>query len=192
MRRRPFGIPSPCRKNEQENCRFTWDWQPRRPPASPPAAGKRTHSHHPTRITFVARAPRAHTRARPTSTSTSILNPTTHLISLTDPSGACFSRSAASTPARAFATTHPQPQVLALPLRFKRSRPRAYLCARASHPHRWPQPSPWIRASVAAPMSAPAGPMLPRYQALPLIACLVRSCPKAPRRAPVLAHLTPT
>ena len=33
-RRRPFGVPSPCRKNEQENCRFTWDWQPRRPPAS--------------------------------------------------------------------------------------------------------------------------------------------------------------
>jgi hypothetical protein len=43
-RRRPFRVPSPCRKNEQENCRFPWDWQPRRPSASPPAAGKLARS----------------------------------------------------------------------------------------------------------------------------------------------------
>ena len=40
LRRRPFGVPSPCRKNEQENCRFIWDWRPRRPPAFSPATGK--------------------------------------------------------------------------------------------------------------------------------------------------------
>ena len=56
-RRRPFGVPSPCGKNGQENFRFPWDWQLRRPPASPPAAGKRARSRHP------ARAP-AHAHAR--------------------------------------------------------------------------------------------------------------------------------
>jgi hypothetical protein len=56
-RRRPFGVPSPCGKNGQEICRFPWDWQLRRPPASPPAAGKRARSRHP------ARAP-AHAHAR--------------------------------------------------------------------------------------------------------------------------------
>jgi hypothetical protein len=44
-RRRPFGIPSPYRKNDKENCRFTRDWQSRRPPASPSAAGKLSRSH---------------------------------------------------------------------------------------------------------------------------------------------------
>ena len=46
---RPFGVPSPCRKNEQDNCRFTWDWQPQRLPASFPrqqvsSRARRSHS----------------------------------------------------------------------------------------------------------------------------------------------------
>jgi len=55
-RRRLFGVPSPCRKNEQENCKFPWDWQPRRPPFSPPAAGKRARSNHPALHRASARA----------------------------------------------------------------------------------------------------------------------------------------
>ena len=61
-RRRPFGVPSPCRKNEQENCRFPWDWQPRRPPTSPPAAGKLARA--PIAQRFVECAPTC-TLARP-------------------------------------------------------------------------------------------------------------------------------
>ena len=34
--RRPVGASSPCRKNEQEHCMFTWEWRPQRLPASPP------------------------------------------------------------------------------------------------------------------------------------------------------------
>ena len=61
-RRRPFGVPSPCRKNEQENCRFPWDWQPRRTPTSPPAAGKLARA--PIAQRFVECAPTC-TLARP-------------------------------------------------------------------------------------------------------------------------------
>jgi len=40
------GVLSLCGKNEQENFRFLWNWQPRRPPASLSAAGRRAPSHH--------------------------------------------------------------------------------------------------------------------------------------------------
>ena len=40
-----FQAPSPLAQNGQENFRFPWDWQPQRPPASPPAAGKLTPPH---------------------------------------------------------------------------------------------------------------------------------------------------
>ena len=66
-RRRPFGVPSPCRKNEQENCRFTWDWQPRRPPAFSPGKLSR-RPHHPAH-------PREGALARPTAPQSS----STHL-----------------------------------------------------------------------------------------------------------------
>ena len=136
--RRLFEVSSPCRKNEQKNRSFSWVWQPRRPPASPPAASKRARSH------------RLRTLARPASTITSFHTSTTFLThlaqltaahalcalrqhpgtrfcpqapSVTDPrspnrSGVCFSASAS------------RPQTLAPPLRLKRSHPRAYLPTR--------------------------------------------------------------
>ena len=47
--RRPFGASSPCRKNEQEHCMFTWEWRPQRLPASLPrqqvsSRAQRSHS----------------------------------------------------------------------------------------------------------------------------------------------------
>ena len=49
------GVFSPCGKNKQENCRFLWDLQPRRP-------GKRARSHHP--ALNRAQPARAHARAQ--------------------------------------------------------------------------------------------------------------------------------
>ena len=59
--RRPFGASSPCRKNEQENCMFTWEWRPRRLPASPPAAGE-SFPAPPSSSTSSHERPRAHAR----------------------------------------------------------------------------------------------------------------------------------
>ena len=78
-RRRPFGVPSPCGKNGQENCRFPWDWQPRRPPASPQAAGKRARSRH---QALHRASARARTRARPAPPITSPHTSTTSLTPL--------------------------------------------------------------------------------------------------------------
>ena len=60
-RRRPFGVPSPCRKNEQEHCMFTREWRPRRPPASPLAAGE-SFPAPPSSSTSSHERPRAHAR----------------------------------------------------------------------------------------------------------------------------------
>ena len=65
---RPFGVPSPCGKNKQENCWFPWEWQPRRP-------GKRARPHHPA-------LHRASARARPVATITSTHTSTTSLTPL--------------------------------------------------------------------------------------------------------------
>ena len=69
---RPFGVPSPCGKNKQENCWFPWEWQPRRP-------GKRARSHHPA---LHRASTRARTRARPAATITSTHTSTTSLTPL--------------------------------------------------------------------------------------------------------------
>ncbi len=62
--RRSFGASSPCRKNEQENCMFTWEWRPRRPPASPPAAGE-SFPAPPSSSTSSHERPRAHDQPSP-------------------------------------------------------------------------------------------------------------------------------
>jgi hypothetical protein len=69
--RRSFGASSPCRKNEQENCMFTWEWRPRRPPASPPAAGE-SFPAPPSSSTSSHERPRAHDQPSPEHPS---LNP---------------------------------------------------------------------------------------------------------------------
>jgi hypothetical protein len=66
------GVFSPCGKNKQENCRFLWDLQPRRP-------GKRARSHHPA---LHCASARARTRARPAATITSTHTSTTSLTPL--------------------------------------------------------------------------------------------------------------
>ena len=71
-RRRPFGVPSPCRKNEQENCRFTWDWQPRQPPAFSPTTGKLSRPPSP------STSPRGRPRA-PNRTPISPQSPSAHI-----------------------------------------------------------------------------------------------------------------
>jgi len=59
--RRPFEASSPCRKNEQEHCMFTREWRPRRPPASPLAAGE-SFPAPPSSSTSSHERPRAHAR----------------------------------------------------------------------------------------------------------------------------------
>ena len=86
---------------------------------------------------FVARAPRARTRARPTSTSTSIPYPATPLTSHTDPSGALLSLCRHATPHR---SKHPVRLALAgvlarLAPPFVAQAP-VFLPPRSSHSHR--------------------------------------------------------
>ena len=136
--RRLFEVSSPCRKNEQENRSFSRVWQPRRPPASPPAASKRARSH------------RSRTLARPASTITSFHTSTTfltHLAQLTAAHALCALRQHPGTrfcpqapsvtdprspnrPGVCFSSSASRPQTLAPPLRLKRSHPRAYLPTR--------------------------------------------------------------
>ena len=49
--------PHPAERTFKKKCRFTWDWQPQRPPSSPPAAGKLERPpHHPALRQASARA----------------------------------------------------------------------------------------------------------------------------------------
>ena len=130
----------------------------------PPLLRQQVSARAPITQHFVARAPRARTRARPTSTSTSIPDPATPLTSHTDPSGARFSRSAATLLLIAPSIrSGSRSRAFLLASRPYSSRKRLCFCPRAPH--------------------TPTGRILGRGLSLRYspLGRWVRPCPQAPR-----------